>query len=540
MKSTVNWSRQAKAVKYLPEEPGGVVKGKECCGRDADGREWIDMHAHSDPKTGVGCVPHIHEQCLKNGVKHVILSSLGTWDPYPSEAVVRDANDEAGSCAAASDGLIRWLAYLNPQNGNWRTELDRCLTEGAIGIKLWISLRDPAGSIANTTEVVRVAAAKGLPVLIHTLYRTDPPPSGQLALHEVSELARRFPNATLIAAHAGGFWRCSLGILRHLPSNALIDISGSFPEQGMLEALVKAVGADRILFGSDMLGRSLASQLAKVELATVSASDKEKILGENARRIFGPVKRAHGGKKPPKTRLRLPNTQTDHFCFCGKWPFFKTAGATPRALDRLLEEAGITRGFAADLGSVYRIDLANANAAFIRTCRNTTRISPLAVINPRAPDWKSTIEMLNKAFAGVILYPFLHNWRLDDDAYTDFFSALVKTSLPLWINFQLGDPRFRHSGLACRPVATDELTAFAQAYPNIRVIIQGATRDQVFAFLKHHPNHDNYRFELSRLTDTSGALATALTEFGTARFVMGSEFPLRDIREVRWAADRER
>lgn len=500
----------------------------------------IDMHVHSEPGTGTGCVAHIREQCLRNGVQHIVLCSLGTWDHYPDEACVRDANQEAWACAAASDGLIRWLAYLNPQNDNWRTELDRCLIEGAIGIKLWVSLRDQNGGIDNTTEIVRIAAAKRLPVLIHTFYRTDPPLRGELMLDEVGELARRFPDATLIAAHAGAFWRCSLGVLRQFPDNALVDISGCFPERGMLEALVKALGADRILFGSDMLGRSLASQLAKVELSTVSAADKAKILCGNALRIFGAVAARHDAIASTQTRLGLPDTRTDHFCFCGKWPFFKTAAATPQALDRLLQEADITQGFVADLGSIYRIDLADANAAFVHACRNTTQIAPLAAVNPRVPDWKPTLEAIHKEFAGVILYPFLHNWRLDDEAYSDFFKALSESSLPLWINCQLGDPRFRHSGLACRPVATDELTAFAQTYPGIQVVIQGAARDQIPAFLRCHPQLSNYRFEVSRLTDSSGVLAALLTEFGTTRFVLGSEFPLRDIREVRWAAARER
>ena len=56
----------------------------------------------------------------------------------------------------------------------------------------------------------------------------------------------------LIAAHAGGRWRDSIPALERCPDNAVVDISGCYPEKGMLEAVVGALGPDRCLFGSDM------------------------------------------------------------------------------------------------------------------------------------------------------------------------------------------------------------------------------------------------------------------------------------------------
>lgn len=499
----------------------------------------VDMHLHNRPGTGAADVPEIREQCRCNGVDHVILCSLGRWTAFPDSAEVREANEEARACAEASDGLIDWLAYLNPQNDDWRQELDHCQTTGAIGIKLWISLRDEKGRLDNTRALIREAAARCLPVLVHTFYRTDPPRPGEIMLDEVGEVARQFPKATLIAAHAGAFWRPSVNILRSFPPNALVDISGCFPERGIVEALVKVMGADRVLFGSDALGRSVASQLAKVEFATLSATARKKILGENAIRVFGLTQISCGGKTKPKTGVRLPDLHTDHFCFCGKWPFFKTAAPTPKALDRSLAAAGIKRAYTADLGSVYQLDLLKANAIFLRLSRETAHVAPLAAVNPRARDWRPTIEALDKTAAGVILHPYLHNWRLDDPACADCLAALVKTRLPIWINTQLGDHRFRHSGLSCRPVTTDELIAFALAYPSIAAVVQGATAPQITAFMERIPG-GQYRFEISKLTDQSGLFATAVRAFGVKPFVMGSEYPLRDLSEVRWVLQREK
>ena len=46
------------------------------------------------------------------------------------------------------------------------------------------------------------------------------------------------------------------------------------------------VGADRVIFGTDMPGRSFPSQLAKVLGTDLSADDKVKILYKNMARVL--------------------------------------------------------------------------------------------------------------------------------------------------------------------------------------------------------------------------------------------------------------
>jgi uncharacterized protein len=49
-----------------------------------------------------------------------------------------------------------------------------------------------------------------------------------------------------------------------------------------------------VIYGSDVGGRSFASQLSKVLGARVPDSDKKLILGGNLRRLLAPVLRAKG------------------------------------------------------------------------------------------------------------------------------------------------------------------------------------------------------------------------------------------------------
>jgi hypothetical protein len=499
----------------------------------------IDVHAHLTPD-GKDCLPAIRDACRRNGVSRVLISSIGRWSHYPAAEEVRAANDEARAFAERSDGLAKWLAYLNPQNEDWREELDRCLAGGPVGLKLWVCLKDASGSLDNTLAVIRHAAERKLPALIHTFHKVTNFP-GEITLEEFATLAERCPAAKLIAAHAGGHWRHSLGILRDRAPNAAVDISGCFPQKGMVEALVRDLGADRVLFGSDMLGRSLASQLAKVVFARISEDQKERILSGNALAIFGPAVASTEPQTdlPLRPASALPDLRTDHFCFCGRWPFYDTDCGTPAELDRLLAASGIEKAYTGDLGSIYRVDLEQANAEFLESAQGAPRVAPLATLNPRAHNWRQVIQYLKPGFAGAIVYPYLHNWQLGDPTALEFFRRCAEKGIPLWINCRLGDERFHHTGLAWRPVPAEELARFGTAAPANSYVFQGLTAPEICGFLEQVPGDTRFCFEISRLTDHTSALDQVIGKHGLSHLVMGSEFPLRDIRAVRWAAQRQ-
>ena len=62
----------------------------------------------------------------------------------------------------------------------------------------------------------------------------------------------------------------------------------------MVEMAVRELGAERVIYGSDFGGRSLASQLAKVYGADIPAEAKRLILGGNIRRLLRPILTAKG------------------------------------------------------------------------------------------------------------------------------------------------------------------------------------------------------------------------------------------------------
>ena len=71
--------------------------------------------------------------------------------------------------------------------------------------------------------------------------------------------------------------------------NIHTGLGGGDPVAGCTEMAVRELGADRVIFGSDVGGRSFASQLAKVQGADIPAAAKRLILGENLKRLLTPI-----------------------------------------------------------------------------------------------------------------------------------------------------------------------------------------------------------------------------------------------------------
>jgi predicted TIM-barrel fold metal-dependent hydrolase len=502
----------------------------------------VDIHVHTGPRLDAAARRRLRNDLQAGGVGMALISSVGLLEFYPEPAKVRRYNDDAALFAHECRDAAHWLAYLNPQNRDWQDELERCVDAGAIGIKLWSALLDKKGQLDNAHAVVAEAGRRGLPVLIHTWGKTVADSPGEIGVERLAELALAAPDATLIGAHAGGNWRHTIGVLGDAP-NACVDCSGYFPERGLVKALAGDLGPERVLFGSDMPGRSLASQLAKVALADMPDADKALILRGNAERIFGlDLPTESGPAVPPVAEERpvdvLPDRTVEHFCFCGRWPFFPTPCQTPAELSDVLRGQGIGTAYVADLGSVFRQDLAAANAAFVAACDGLKRVEPLAVVNPRATNWRAVLAAGADCAAGIWLSPYLHNWPLNGPEHAALLDECARLGAPVWINCAFGDQRTRHSAMEFRPVSTDELAGFLDAAPGNDYVLQGVGWGHLQKVAAALTERGDVRAEISRLTDLYGHLNAAVEAGLLPYLVMGSEFPLRRIEEVWWAARR--
>ena len=499
----------------------------------------IDSHTHVPEKRDDW--PEFIGSCHNNNVSGVITSSLAGYTPWPDAQQVRETNAYAKAFAESAGSLVKWLAYLNPHHDHCLEELETCLNEGAVGIKLWLSIKSQNGSLEKSFPVLHTASQKKLPVLIHVMNRTDPVHAGELDMADFAVLARRFPQATLIAAHAGANWRHSLGLLRGL-KNAYMDISGFLAYKDIVKELIADLGVERILFGSDYPVRDIGAQLAKVYFAEIRDREKQYLLWQNAANIYG----FESPESPnidlgSMTRLDveediLVDFSVDHCCFSGSLPF--SMGATsPAQFDSLLKECHIEKAFTACTDNIYRMDIAAANENFRTATKNCERIEPLATLDPTVANWQHTLQVAAESFTGGIVFPYLHNWQLDDNACQAFFQECAQKNFPLWVNCCFDDYRIRHRGLASRPVSSDELSNFAKNAPDNTYVFQGLEVEQADLLLSvKDGTSTTFKIVISRLTDRPQQLEQVVRKHGMSGLVFGSEYPIKDLRTVSWLA----
>lgn len=211
-------------------------------------------------------------------------------DPAPEE--MTKINDQV------IEALTHWhhrafgFVYLNPNYLDFSLrEFDRCVRDGPmVGVKLWIAKRCGAPEL---DAIVRRAASMNALIFQHTWFKVNGNHPGESTPLDLAELADRHPRVPIICGHAGGDWERGIRAIRER-RNVSIGIAGSDPANGFVEMGVRELGAERVMYGSDAGGRSFASQLAKVHGARISDAEKKLILGENLKRMLGPILKRKG------------------------------------------------------------------------------------------------------------------------------------------------------------------------------------------------------------------------------------------------------
>jgi predicted TIM-barrel fold metal-dependent hydrolase len=221
------------------------------------------------------------------GIERLVFFMGYPWSLNPTPAEFRRQNDQVIEALQHWSDRALGFAYLNPNFADESLdELNRCVRDGPlVGVKLWVATRC---SEARLDPIVHRASELQAVIFQHTWRKAGGNLAGESSPEDLAQLAARHPRATFICGHAGGDWEWGIRAVRSSP-RVWIGLGGSDPTAGMVEMAVRELGADRILYGSDVGGRSFASQLAKVEGADIPLSLKRKILGENLKRLLTPI-----------------------------------------------------------------------------------------------------------------------------------------------------------------------------------------------------------------------------------------------------------
>jgi uncharacterized protein len=258
-------------------------------------RIW-DLHCHF-PQTGLSPVQRIEN--LLRAADRMNVERLCLYMGYPmvqdpSPEIMRAQNDQVLSVLPKWPDRLLGFVYLNPKHSaESLAELDRCVAHGPmVGVKLWVAKHCNAPEL---DAIVQRAHDLKAVIFQHTWIKVTANYEGESTPMDLAELAQRHPDIPLICGHTGGDWEQGIRAIAPV-KNTFSDLAGSDPVNGYTEMAVRELGADRIIYGSDVAGRSFASQLAKVHGADISDEAKKKIFAENLIGLLTPILKEKGIK----------------------------------------------------------------------------------------------------------------------------------------------------------------------------------------------------------------------------------------------------
>jgi predicted TIM-barrel fold metal-dependent hydrolase len=259
-------------------------------------RIW-DVHSHLEALPGDTAEARIEilvRHMDRLGIERLILSQgFAQYMTHPTPAQVREENDRVMRAVRRFPDRAYGAVFLSPDDVDFSLqEFDRCVRDGPM-VSVGELQADVRCSSPRLDPIVERAISMNVPILQPTWLNTLGNQPGESTPYGVVELAKRHPEGTFICGHTGGNWELGIRTIRDT-KNVYAEIAGSDPTSGFTEMAVRELGAERVIYGSDVGGRTFASQMAKVIGAEIPDSAKGLILGGNLRRLLQPSLKAKG------------------------------------------------------------------------------------------------------------------------------------------------------------------------------------------------------------------------------------------------------
>jgi predicted TIM-barrel fold metal-dependent hydrolase len=248
------------------------------------GWDIVDAHAHVGPwfnfftpEPTAGSMLRVMDRC---GVRLAVASATRAI-----AGEVEAGNAEVAEMIRRYPGRFAGYAVFNPHQPHSLANVETMLDlPGFVGIKIHPDVQAYAATGPLYAPAFELAARRGAPVLTHTY--ADSPFSDPLMFDEI---ASRWPEVSLILGHAGvtgeGHRRAMAVAARH--PKVVLELCGSLTTGLWVRRMVAAVGADRVLYGSDFPFIELRYGLGRVVFSGLPDDELALVLGGNARRVLG-------------------------------------------------------------------------------------------------------------------------------------------------------------------------------------------------------------------------------------------------------------
>ena len=253
----------------------------------------IDSHAHFSDKAVLIYDPsqkRVLDTMDRLGVDYMIQSlgrSLGPDDRPDFDGFIEECDE---IFETSGKRIFSYFVY-NPFHADFCLKLieDNIKDPAFVGIKIHPADNNCYADDERYRPIYELAKKYNLPILSHTWALTSNPKQKFSVPERFERFIAEYPEVNFIFGHSGGRVE---GIKKAVEigtkyKNAYYDIAGDIYDRRLIEYICTNVGADHLLFGSDVPWFDPASQMGMVLGANLTTEEKALILGENASRLFG-------------------------------------------------------------------------------------------------------------------------------------------------------------------------------------------------------------------------------------------------------------
>lgn len=241
----------------------------------------IDAHAHIWQGSYKNDKYEIMKAVELYDISKVLVSGLGGL--YPDKEEISELNFEVSAFTRENPKHIGGYCYLNPRHDNCIDELKNGIEEyGMVGVKLWVATLCDDKAVF---PIVEACIDYKVPILIHAFKKAV----GQLEFESLGEnvaiLARRYPEAKILMAHLGANCYDGIKAVRDC-KNVWVDTSGTMYRRDEVDYTKKMIGAERIVFGTDMPGSGYLVNLGQIEESDLTIEEKECVFSKNILKLI--------------------------------------------------------------------------------------------------------------------------------------------------------------------------------------------------------------------------------------------------------------
>ena len=255
--------------------------------------DFYNTHAH-----GTGLVQNLIASGEEEGYDGYVVQSVASTPHHVTSINRFIAGAVTATEAEGKHGLLTGLGTLHPDLEDVEGAVDEIVSYGLHGVKLHPDMQKFNIDAPRAYPIYAVCRERGLPILMHM----GDPRFDYSHPDRLYRIMRDFPGLTVVGAHMGGWanWDYACERLSDM-ENLYVDTSSSIATPGKeygiephvtslsaekAAALIRAWGADKVLYGTDYPMWSQKADMEAFFAIGLTDAENRAILSENAKRVF--------------------------------------------------------------------------------------------------------------------------------------------------------------------------------------------------------------------------------------------------------------